>query len=142
MKMIRRRAFMGIFLVLGLLVGISLAQNSGEVQAQGEGKFELQVTKKDHETRISMDFKDADIRNVLRAISYQVGVNIIAGPEVSGNVTLRIVDAPWEEALSAMLKTYGYVYQWEDNIIRVTTLKICSQGKERCNILPRQILSS
>ena len=40
---------------------------------------------------ITMDFKDADIRSVLRAISYKSGINIIAGPEVEGAITVRLV---------------------------------------------------
>lgn len=71
---------------------------------------------------VSLDFSDADIRSVLRIISLKSGVNIVAGEEVSGPVTVRLVDVPWEKALSVVLKTYGFAYERDGNIIRVTTL--------------------
>jgi len=72
---------------------------------------------------ITMDFKDADIRSVLRAISYKSGINIIAGPEVEGAVTVRLVNVPWEKALEVILNTYDFGCERDGNIITVTTLK-------------------
>lgn len=70
---------------------------------------------------VTLDFKDADINNVLRILSLKSGVNIVAGPEVQGTVTIRLSDVPWDRALEVVLRTYGYVYEREGNIIRVTT---------------------
>lgn len=70
---------------------------------------------------VSLDFKDADIVNVLRILSLKSNVNIVAGPEVKGLVTIRLEDVPWEKALDIILRTYGYVYERKDNVIRVTT---------------------
>jgi type IV pilus secretin PilQ/predicted competence protein len=70
---------------------------------------------------VSLDFKDADINNVLRILSLKSRVNIVAGPEVQGTVTIRLEDVPWDKALDVVLRTYGYVYEREGNIIRVTT---------------------
>ena len=70
---------------------------------------------------VSLDFKDADISNVLRILSLKSKVNIVAGPEVKGTVTIRLEDVPWDKALDVVLRTYGYVYEREGNIIRVTT---------------------
>jgi type IV pilus assembly protein PilQ len=70
---------------------------------------------------VTLDFKDADIINVLRILSLKSGVNIVTGPEVAGTVTIRLTDVPWEQALEVVLRTYGYVYERKDNIIRVTT---------------------
>jgi type IV pilus assembly protein PilQ len=72
-------------------------------------------------TNVTLDFKDADINNVLRILSLKSGINIVAGPEVQGTVTIRLSDVPWERALEVVLRTYGYVYEREGNIIRVTT---------------------
>lgn len=77
---------------------------------------------------VTLDFKDADINNVLRILSYKSGVNIVAGKEVQGLVTIRLVDVPWEKALDVVLRTYGFVYEREGNIIRVTTVE--NLGKE------------
>lgn len=70
---------------------------------------------------ISVDFKDADIKTVLRVLSMKSKVNIVAGPEVQGVVTIRLEDVPWQKAMEVVLRTYGYVYERDGNIIRVTT---------------------
>ncbi|MFH1853856.1 MAG: type IV pilus secretin PilQ [Candidatus Omnitrophota bacterium] len=70
---------------------------------------------------VTLDFKDADITNVLRILSYKSGINIVAGKDVSGPITIRLTDVPWEKALDVILRTYGYTYERDENIIRVTT---------------------
>jgi len=72
--------------------------------------------------RVTLDFKEADIRNVLKIISYKAGVNIITTPEVMGNVTIRLVDVPWQDALDAIVKTYGFGYDKQGNIITVAPM--------------------
>lgn len=71
--------------------------------------------------RLSMDFKDADINNLLRIIAEVSGLNIVAGNEVRGKVTVRLIDVPWEKALDTILSINNFAYVREDNIIRVTT---------------------
>jgi len=72
---------------------------------------------------VTVDFKDADIQNVLRILAFKSGVNIVAGKDVTGSVTIRLVDVPWEKALDVILKTYGYAYDRQENVIRVSTLE-------------------
>ncbi len=72
---------------------------------------------------ITVDFKDAEIKNVLRILAFKSGVNIVAGKDVTGSVTIRLVDVPWEKALDVILKTYGYAYDRQENVIRVSTLE-------------------
>jgi type IV pilus assembly protein PilQ len=84
---------------------------------------------------VTLDFKDADIRNVLKIISLKSGVNIVATPEVMGNVTIRLVDVPWEIALNVILKTYGYGYERTENIITVTPIeKLTAQKKQEVEL--------
>ncbi|MFH0839360.1 MAG: secretin and TonB N-terminal domain-containing protein [Candidatus Omnitrophota bacterium] len=70
---------------------------------------------------ITMNFKDADIRQVLEAIATKVGVSIIAGKDVTGAVTFKVTNIPWEKALDELLKAYGYAYVRDGDIVRVTT---------------------
>src|ERR1051326_6801135 len=49
--------------------------------------------------KISLDFKDADILNVLRILSEVGGDNIVATDDVNGRITVRLVDVPWDQAL-------------------------------------------
>ena len=79
---------------------------------------------------ITLDFKEADIRDVLKVIAYKSGVNIVASPEVAGTVNVRITDVPWEKALDVILKSYGYAYDKQENIIMVAPLeKLTAQRK-------------
>jgi len=80
-------------------------------------------------SNVTVDFKDADIQNVLRVISLKSGVNIVAGKDVTGTVTIRLVDVPWEKALDVVLKTYGYAYDRDGNIVRVTTIENLKKGE-------------
>jgi len=80
---------------------------------------------------VTLDFKDADIRNVLRLISYKARVNIVATPEVIGNVTIRLFDVPWEKALNTIVTAYGYGYEWlNDKVIMVSTLEKLAEQRQ------------
>lgn len=79
---------------------------------------------------VSLDFQDADIRNVLKVLSYKSGVNIVAGPEVTGVITIQLTDVPWQKALEVILATYGYGYERKGNIITVTTLENLKKRRE------------
>lgn len=72
--------------------------------------------------RISMDFKDADLGNILRIIAEVSGKNIVAGEEVKGKVTVRLTNVEWRQALDIILKVNNFGYEEVDNIIRVASL--------------------
>lgn len=81
--------------------------------------------------RLSMDFVDADIRNVLRIIGDVSGLNVVAGDGVTGKVTVRLVDVPWDQALDVILKTRGLDQVREDNVIRIAPAERLAQEKAR-----------
>ncbi len=91
-----------------------------------------------HEGNVTLDFRDADIRNVLRILAYKSGVNIVPGPEVTGQVTIQLTDVPWEQALKVILETYGYGYERKGNIIVVTTIENLIKRKENAKLLAEQ----
>ena len=70
---------------------------------------------------ITLNFKDADLRNILRMIARSVQINIIAGPEVKGSVTMELNKVAWEQALSLVLNVNGFTYLKEGNIIRIVS---------------------
>lgn len=79
---------------------------------------------------ISLDFKDADIRNVLKVISLKSGINIVPGPEVTGLVSISLDNVLWTEALDAVVKTYGFGYVKKGSIVIVAPLaKLAEQQK-------------
>ncbi len=69
--------------------------------------------------RISMDFKDADINNLLRIIAEVSGMNVVAGDDVRGKVTVRLVNVEWQQALDVILKINNLGYELDGNVIRV-----------------------
>jgi type IV pilus secretin PilQ/predicted competence protein len=73
--------------------------------------------------RISLDFQQADLIDVLRLIAEVSGMNIITSPDVSGRVTTRMVNVPWDQALDTILKTFGLGKDQEGSIIRVVPLE-------------------
>ncbi|MEK6657614.1 MAG: type IV pilus secretin PilQ [Nitrospirota bacterium] len=73
--------------------------------------------------RISLDFQDADIRNVLRLIADVSGYNLAAGDDVKGKVTIKLLNVPWDQSLDLILKMNSLGYIKEGNILRVATLK-------------------
>ena len=69
--------------------------------------------------RIDLDFKDADIHNMLRLLSDVGEVNIVTGEEVKGQVTIRMRNVPWDQALDVILRSNGLGQVREGNLIRV-----------------------
>jgi len=101
---------------------VVFSQNeAADNKADDAGKAEVSKVTETAPGNVTMDFKDADISNVLRILSYKSGMNIVAGKDVTGLITIRLTDVPWEKALDIILRTYGYVYEREGNIIRVAT---------------------
>ncbi len=72
--------------------------------------------------RISLDLKDADIRDVLRTFAKLQHFNLVIDPEVKGSVTVRLVDVRWEQALDVILRSNAFAYEMEGTIVRVETL--------------------
>ncbi|MEA3306003.1 MAG: secretin N-terminal domain-containing protein [Candidatus Omnitrophota bacterium] len=76
---------------------------------------------------ITIDFQDADIRIVLRVLSEKSGINIVASKDVEGRITIRLTNVHWERVLDMICKNYGYAFEREGNIIRVTTIENLKQ---------------
>ncbi len=87
---------------------------------------------------VSLDFRDADIKNVLQILAFKSGVNIVTGPEVTGNVTIQLKDVPWQQALEVVLQTYGYASDRKGNVITVTTIEDLKKRREDALILSQQ----
>ncbi|NQU95407.1 MAG: hypothetical protein HQ549_04160 [Candidatus Omnitrophica bacterium] len=76
---------------------------------------------------VTVNFKEADIRAVLNYLAEVSGVDIVPAPDVSGPVTLKLSDKPWNVALDIIVKNYGYAYEREGGIIRVVTVSSLQQ---------------
>jgi type IV pilus assembly protein PilQ len=79
---------------------------------------------------ISLDFKDVDIDDVLRLIAEVSNLNIIAGDEVKGKVTIRLVDVPWDQALDVILLTKGLGFVRVGNVLRIAPADVLKTEEE------------
>jgi type IV pilus secretin PilQ/predicted competence protein len=80
--------------------------------------------------RVSLDFKDVAIADVLRLIAEVSDLNIIAGDEVAGNVTIRLVEVPWDQALDVILMTKGLGFVRVGNVLRIAPSEVLKAEEE------------
>jgi type IV pilus assembly protein PilQ len=100
-----------VFLIL-LSVPISAESQEGSVHIQKESKQDTQM-------RFSMEFSDADLKDVLRAIGQENNLNIIISEDVEGKLTLSFKNITLEEAFDAILKNNNLMAVEEGGIVRV-----------------------
>jgi type IV pilus assembly protein PilQ len=69
--------------------------------------------------RLTLNFQDIETRAVLQLLADASGQNIVVSDSVSGNVTLRLQNVPWDQALDIVLRTKGLDKRRQDNVIIV-----------------------
>lgn len=121
-----------------IVVCLSIILLPAVTYAQDTGTNTTASTPVSKEGNVSLDFRDADIRNVLQILSFKSGVNIVASPEVVGVVTIQLNDVPWKQALDVILQTNGYAYEKRGNIIVVTTVESLKKQREDALVLAEQ----
>lgn len=98
-------------------------------------------------SKVSFDFIDADVRNVLRLLTEISGKNLIIAEDVKGKVTMKLDNITWEEALDAVVKNGDLVKVEEENLIRVITTKKfederLKEGKRKDELFNEKLLRS
>lgn len=73
--------------------------------------------------RLSLNFQDVEVRAVLQVIADFTNLNIIASDSVGGNLTLRLKDVPWDQALDIVLQSNGLDKRKTGNVIFVAPRK-------------------
>ncbi|MBT8494265.1 MAG: type IV pilus secretin PilQ, partial [Deltaproteobacteria bacterium] len=73
---------------------------------------------------IDLDFKDADIHNLLRLLADVGGVNIVIPDEIKASVTVRLRRVPWDQAMEVILASKGLWYRREGDLIRIAPRKL------------------
>lgn len=69
--------------------------------------------------KLSLNFQDIDVRSVLQLIADFTDLNLVASDTVSGNITLRLQNVPWDQALDLVLKTKGLDQRKVGNVLLV-----------------------
>jgi type IV pilus assembly protein PilQ len=80
--------------------------------------------------KISLDFKDADIKNVFRLIGEVSGKNILVTDEVKQRLTVRLIEVPWDQALDLIIDTNGLAKEEVDRVIRISTATRLTQDRK------------
>ncbi|MBB4820123.1 type IV pilus assembly protein PilQ [Pseudomonas alcaligenes] len=69
--------------------------------------------------KLSLNFQDIDVRSVLQLIADFTDLNLVASDTVQGNITLRLQNVPWDQALDLVLKTKGLDKRKVGNVLLV-----------------------
>jgi type IV pilus assembly protein PilQ len=91
--------------------------------------------------RISISFRDADLKDVFRLFHEISGLNIVLDPGVAGKITIILDNVPWDQALDIILKNNGLDKVYEDNLIRIaTTQRLAQEAAARKALIEAQEL--
>jgi len=97
----------------------SQASPTGQVRSPRAAREKKEYTGQ----KISLDFKDADIKNVFRLLAEISGLNIVVTDDVAKKVTVRLVDIPWDQAMDILLQTNGLGKEQVGNVVRISTVQ-------------------
>jgi type IV pilus secretin PilQ/predicted competence protein len=87
---------------------------------------------------LSLNLKDADLKDVLRTFAQLTGLNMAIDQSVTGSVTVDFVDVPWDQALEIILRQNSLAYQLEGNVMRVGTAARLGEESEANRRLAEQ----
>ena len=73
---------------------------------------------------ITLNFKDTDLKDLLRLFHIISGYNIILDPSVQGRTTIALRDVPWDQALDIILRNHRLGKVFENNVIRIAPLDV------------------
>ena len=108
---------------------------SNPFESRAIGQTERQYTGEP----LTLNLKDADIKDTLQKFSELTNLNIVLDPDVRGTVTVSLTDIPWDQALELILKINGLGYVLEGNVMRIAgTQKLASEEAGRQSLLKAQ----
>ena len=79
---------------------------------------------------ISLEFKDAEVVNLLRILAAESGRNIVIGDDVKGRMSISLRNVPWTLALQTILETRGLERVDRDNVIRIVSVDQLMKERE------------
>ena len=80
--------------------------------------------------KISLDFQDIEVRRVLQLLADFTGINMVAADTVQGNITLRLKDVPWDQALDIILKSKNLDKRRNGNVIWIAPVSELIKAEE------------
>ena len=110
--------------------GAASAAQDARPGAGPSGRYATLGKKRYTGRRIDLDFKGADIHNILRLLADVGQVNIVVADDVKGDVTIKMRDVPWDQALDVVLRSKGLGSVREGNLLRVAPLSFLEKELE------------
>ncbi|MGB7582765.1 MAG: secretin and TonB N-terminal domain-containing protein [Sedimentisphaerales bacterium] len=121
-----------VLLLLPGTVVFAAVSAANESDANANSKADVLPTLEQRmQKRISVDFRDTAIDDVIRIMAEQANVDVVKSPKVTGTVTAKLSNVPLEEALRNILASQGYDYVMSKNIIRVAPTGEISEEAEK-----------
>ena len=87
--------------------------------------------------KLSLNFQNVEVRSVLQVIADFTGLNIITSDTVQGNLTLRLKDIPWDQALDIIMQTKGLDMRKNGNVVLIAPREELAT-KEKLELEARQ----
>lgn len=79
---------------------------------------------------ISLQVKEADVRDVVNFLAEESGTNIVMSDDVAGKISLKLRQVPWDQALVTVMRSRGLGYVRQGNVLRISTLKQLQEETE------------
>lgn len=90
--------------------------------------------------KVSLDFQDIDIRRVLQLLADFTNINLVAADSVTGNISLRLKDVPWDHALDIILKSKNLDKRQNGNVILIAPVtEFAKADAEEAKMLAQQV---
>lgn len=110
------------------------ANNTYTIEFRALTKQEKEARLKEQQVyegdRLSLNFQDIEVRAVLQLLADFTGLNMVVSDTVSGRITLRLKNVPWDQAMDIILKTRGLSMRRNDNVVLVApTEEIAAREK-------------
>lgn len=91
---------------------------------------------------ISLELRDADIRDVIHLFATITNLNFVIDPEVGGRITIYLKEVPWDQALDIILKNNGLGKIFENNVMRIaSTGKLAAEAQSQRALLEERRLA-
>ena len=112
-----------IIMILLILAVNSFADETSHLMPgqanDSENKIVMTPLQTKMQQKISVDFKETPIDDIIRSMATQADIDIIKSPKVIGDVTASLTDVPLDEALNNILSAHGYAFIASENMIRI-----------------------
>jgi type IV pilus assembly protein PilQ len=104
--------------------------SGGETAGFASGDAGVLAQQRYNGRRIDIDLKDADVHNVLRLLADTGHVNVVTADDVTGTITIRMRNVPWDQVLDVVLQAKGLGMVRQGNLIRVAPLAQLQKERE------------